>query len=59
MEKGDLLIGLREISKRYSIGLSTARRLMDSVPCFRIGKTFYCYSDEIEFYLKNKEKNGK
>lgn len=58
-EHSILLKGLREISSRYGIGLLTARKLMDDVPCFKIGRTFYCYSDEIELFLKNKCKDGK
>ncbi len=59
MENRIILKGLREIASRYGISTLTARKLMDEVPCFRIGKTYYCYSDEIEEYLKNKEKYGK
>lgn len=58
-DKNKLLKGLRSISKEYGIGLSTARKLMEDVPCFKIGNTFYCYSDEIELHLKNKQANGK
>ena len=59
MGKGEILKGLRAIALKYSISTSTARKLMDEVPCFRIGKTFFCYSEEIELYLKNKNKDGK
>ena len=59
MGKGKLLKGLRAISLEYGISLLSASRLMLEVPCFKIGNTFYCYSDEIEEYLKNKKKDGK
>ena len=58
-EKRELLKGLRAIALKYGISTSTARKLMEEVPCFRIGKTFFCYSEEIELYLKNKKKDGK
>lgn len=58
MQERVLLKGLREVAKKYRIGLSTAKRLMEEVPCFRIGNTFCCYTDEIENYLKNKEKEN-
>lgn len=59
MGKGKLLKGLRAVSSEYGISLLSASKLMAEVPCFKIGNTFYCYSDEIEEYLKKREKNGK
>lgn len=58
MGKGEILKGLRAIALRYGISTSTARKLMDEVPCFKIGNTYFCYTDEVEQFLKNK-KNGK
>lgn len=54
-----LLRGIRAVASEYRIGLSTAKKLIEEAPHFRIGNIFYCYSEEIEEYLKNKEKNGK
>lgn len=58
MGKGEILKGLRAIALKYGISTSTARKLMDEVPCFKIGNTYFCYTDEVEQFLKNK-KNGK
>ena len=58
-EKRELLKGLRAISIKYGISKSTAKRLMDEVPCFKIGNTYFCYTDEVEQFLKNKNKDGK
>ena len=59
MGKGEILKGLRAIAIKYGISKSTAKRLMDEVPCFKIGNTYFCYTDEVEQFLKNKNKDGK
>ena len=59
MGKGEILKGLRAIALKYGISTSTARKLMDEVPCFKIGNTYFCYTDEVEQFLKNKNKDGK
>lgn len=55
MGKGEILKGLRAIALKYGISTSTARKLMDEVPCFKIGNTYFCYTDEVEQFLKNKD----
>lgn len=58
-KENKLLRGIRAVASEYKIGLSTAKKLIEEAPHFRIGNIFYCYSDEVEEYLKNKCKDGK
>lgn len=54
VDKGILLKGIRKVAEHYNCGVESIQKLVNesAIPCYRIGRSWYFYSGEIDEALK-------